>query len=471
MKAWKWALGLSVAVVLIGLFVIGCSNGSGSAPKSNLGTVNVSLSDPATCSGTSLGEIASIYVTITDVSIHTNPDAAMNDSAWQDLTPSLSSAPVQVDLLHVPTNGCFLAMLGSVGIPAGTYQQMRLRLATTGATGNTNPCGSGVANCVVVGTAPNQAIYPLRLASEAQTGIKLPSGQMAGGKFTIAAGETKDLNIDFNGCASILKQMGNGDYILKPVLHAGEVSTTQSAAITGKLVLVDGSGKPVTIGKAFAVIEQVEDGVDRVKAEVKADSTGQFIICPVPLGVPFDLVAVGFDANNNVYGPTLVTGITAGSNIGDVTVNLAGSGTSGPPATLAGKFNIAPGTTHVAVVISALQTPSGSSTPITIPAALTGDTPVSVFSVTTPSGSAPFSGTYSLTVPGATFTVGSFSGGKITWGAAPQFSAAYTVEARTFTTLGASICSPNKLTDPVSTPVTPNANVSVTPDFAFTGCQ
>ena len=43
-----------------------------------------------------------------------------------------------------------------------------------------------------------------------------------------AAGQTKDLNIDFNACASIVQQ-GNGQFRLKPVLHAGEVSLDSRA--------------------------------------------------------------------------------------------------------------------------------------------------------------------------------------------------------------------------------------------------
>jgi hypothetical protein len=43
------------------------------------------------------------------------------------LTPNLQSNPVQVDLLG-PANQCFLAQLGSTGIPPGTYPQIRILL-------------------------------------------------------------------------------------------------------------------------------------------------------------------------------------------------------------------------------------------------------------------------------------------------------------------------------------------------------
>jgi hypothetical protein len=85
-------------------------------------------------------------------------------------------------------------------------------------------------------------VHELLLSSQSKTGLKIPSGQIASGGFTIAAGETKDLDIDFNTCASIVIE-GNGQYRLKPVLHAGEVSTT-STSINGK-VLDQATGNPV----------------------------------------------------------------------------------------------------------------------------------------------------------------------------------------------------------------------------------
>jgi hypothetical protein len=76
-------------------------------------------------------------------------------------------------------------------------------------------------------------MHVLKLASEAQSGLKIPPGQIAGGQFTIAAGQTKDLDIDVNSCPSIVANPG-GQFILKPVLHAGEVGL--SSAINGAVI-------------------------------------------------------------------------------------------------------------------------------------------------------------------------------------------------------------------------------------------
>jgi len=47
-------------------------------------------------------------------------------------------------------------------------------------------------------------------------------------------GKPRTLDIDFNACASIVTE-GNGQFRLKPVLHAGEVTLT-SSSINGTIV-------------------------------------------------------------------------------------------------------------------------------------------------------------------------------------------------------------------------------------------
>ena len=174
----------SFAVVACAIALISCGGGQP-------GTVNVSLSDPATCAAPT-GAYRHVYVTVTDVRIHQSANASANDSGWQDLTPKLKDNPVQVDLLGV-SNQCFLAMLGSAGIEPGHYQQVRVILAANNVSVNNNKCGN-IANCLMLTADPLNTPIPLQLSSESQTGIKIPSGQLAGGEFVIGSGETKDLN-------------------------------------------------------------------------------------------------------------------------------------------------------------------------------------------------------------------------------------------------------------------------------------
>lgn len=283
----SFATAVAVAGVMAISFVIGCSSNS-----PNLGTkaatANVSLSDPAVCEAPN-GQYSHVYVTITDVKASTKADASANDSSFVDLTPNLASAPKQVDLLGQANNQCFLAMLGSTQeLQAGNYQQIRIILAadSTGASIANNQCGN-FANCVVTSDGK---MHDLALSSESQTGLKIPSGQIAGGQFSISSGETKDLNIDFNTCSSIVLE-GNGTYRLKPVLHAGEMSAT-STSING--TVVDSStGKPIIAGVAMVAAEQKDaNGVDRIVMSTLTDANGGFVFCPLPAGT-YDIVAVG----------------------------------------------------------------------------------------------------------------------------------------------------------------------------------
>src|SRR6185437_9492316 len=267
-----------ISVLSVGLIAISCSTQAGST-GGGMGMATVSISDPATCAGPS-GPFAHVYVTITDVQANLSASAGDSDAGWTDLTPKLSSQPKQIDLLGQANNSCFLATLGDAQqLQAGNYQQIRLMLAPNSpspSNGNNACASAGTANCVVL-TADN-SVHALQLSSEAQTGIKIPSGQIASGGFNVAAGQTKDLDIDFNTCASIVQE-GNGQYRLKPVLHAGEVSTT-STSINGT-VLDSATGKPVD-GKVMVALEQKDSaGVDRIVMTTMTNTDGSFVFCPI----------------------------------------------------------------------------------------------------------------------------------------------------------------------------------------------
>ena len=271
-------------LAIAALVVAACSSMSGTV-TTGMATVTTMISDPATCQAPD-GPYAHVYVTITDVKAHTSSSAGENDSGWVDLTPNLSKAPKQIDLLGQANNQCFLASLGDAQqLQAGTYQQIRIILADNSLSISNNACGNS-ANCIMLTSSPGTP-HELLLSSEAKTGLKIPSGQIASGGFKIAAGETKDLDIDFDTCRSI-KREGNGQYRLKPTLHAGEVSTT-SASING--VVLDGAtGKPV-VGSVFVAVEQKDSaGVDRIIQATPANADGSFVFCPLPAGT-YDVVS------------------------------------------------------------------------------------------------------------------------------------------------------------------------------------
>jgi hypothetical protein len=438
----------------------------------NNGMVSVVVSDPATCSGPK-GTISHVFVTITDVQIHTSASAGPSDPGWVDLTPNLKQNPMQVDLMGQANNQCFLATLGSTTeIQPGTFQQIRIFLAPNNMAVEGNKCGS-TANCVM--SSSNSSPQPLLLSSESQTGIKIPAGQIAGGQFTVAAGQTKDLDIDFNACESIVAE-GNGQFRLKPVLHGGEVGLT-SASINGKIV-DNATGQSISGGTTVVALEQKDSsGVDRVIMQTLADSTGAFVFCPVPAGT-YDVVAAA--VNGSVaYGATVITGVQPGNSLGNVPLT-AEVGENQATGTITGLITTSTGSaaTSADISISALQsiTVGGAQVLITVPLAATSGTSANVSTAAgTTCPAKTDCVTYTLTVPAANPSVGAFSTTGTQTPAAPAGgNVDYTVDARAFAASAPDCTNPDMQTSQTttSTPLAVLAGVSVSAQtIAFTGCQ
>jgi len=464
---WQTCVGFTLTIILAAIFLISCG-GSSTQP----GTVNLSLSDPATCAAPQ-GPFSHIYVTITDVQIHQSADASDTDAGWVHLAPGLKSNPVQVDLLGV-ANQCFLAMLGSTGIQPGTYQQLRVFLAKDGVSVNNNKCGIA-SNCAMLTSDPLNTPLPLQLSSETQTGIKIPSGQIAGGKFVVGSGETKDLNLDFNACASIVFQ-GNGKYRLKPVLHAGEVSlTSASTAISG--TIIDSVTKSAVVGgNTVVALEQNINGVDRVIMETVATSNGGFAFCPVPDGT-YDVVVAAIDGTGNEYAATVITGVQPGNSLGTVPLTL--TSTPNAPATITVPITTSTGAagTVADLSVSALQS-IGPNVLATIPLAQQSAATATVTTVPDPSCAASTDcASQPLAVPASNPSIGTFTpGGTQTPNAPAPGSVTYTVDANAFVPGKAGLpdCNPSnvqKSHDASNNPLTVTPGGSVTSaTLAFTGC-
>jgi hypothetical protein len=458
---------LGVTVVAVVLVLVGCSGGGTTSPT---GFVNTSVSDPPTCSAPS-GPYSHVFVTVTDVKIHSSSNAGANDPGWIDLTPDLNNSPKQVDLLAQASTECFLAMLGSKKeIQAGTYQQIRVFLAPNNTSTSANQCSSApgnAANCVVL--AADNSVHALQLASEAQSGLKIPSGQIAGGKFTIASGETKDLDIDFNACASIVVT-GNGQFTLKPVLHAGEVGT--SSAINGTVIdFVTGS--PVVGGTTVVALEQKDaNGVDRVLLSTLADSSGNFVLCPVPTG-SYDLVVTAVNGAGVFYAATVTTGVQNNTAVGNIPVTPEPGTNSTGPASLTGTVQTGGslGSVSEIVTLAALQMVSlnGSGVQVTIPLVQQS---VATANVTTLSGSCQpgFDCVdFTLAVPGLNAFAGAFSGSgtQYTQGSG---AVSYQVDGQPVPHAdGTPVCGQ---TDRMSSPVTVTpGNPFPAGTLSFTGCS
>src|SRR5437667_5629753 len=92
--------------------------------------------------------------------------------------------------------------------------------------------------------------------------------------FRFMAGQSADLNIDFDACSSIVRQ-GNGQFRLKPTLHAGEVALNQNS-LSGRVV--DSVSKSPIAGAVIS-LEQPSNGVDRIQRSALSASDGTFFFC------------------------------------------------------------------------------------------------------------------------------------------------------------------------------------------------
>jgi hypothetical protein len=471
-RAPRWAIFAITGLVLAGISIAACSSGgSGSSTPAApaMASATVMLSDPATCSGPT-GPFAHVYVTITDVQANVSSSAGDGDSGWTDLTPGLSSQPKQIDLLGQANNQCFLATLGDAQqLQAGVYQQIRLILADNSATVTNNACGNST-NCVVL--SADSSVHTLLLSSESKTGLKIPSGQIASGGFTIAAGQTKDLDIDFNTCESIVRE-GNGQYRLKPVLHAGEVSAT-STSINGK-ILDSATGNPVN-GQVLVALEQKDaTGVDRITMATLAGSDGSFVFCPIPSGT-YDIVVVGEQSDATAYQPSIVTGVANGQTIGTVSLHAPSGGATGV-VQFAGSVssqNSAGQGTSIDAQLSALETMAGGTT-FTIPLLPNSQQPSATLSVETAASSACTAGTdcatYAMMLPSGGPFLGAYSANGITLAQASQ-QANYVLDGLAFvpSSGGTADCTPAEQKTQSYMPPPSGGSIAAQP-LVFTQCQ
>jgi hypothetical protein len=443
----------SIGAVL-GVGILGCGGGGGGSGGggANLsGTVTTHISDPPVCSAPT-GNLESVWVTVTKVRAHLSSTADPNGGGWVDLV-DLTDNPMQIDLLDLGSTQCLLATLGSTtGLPVGTYQQIRIHLLSNTppagtATPSPNHCaGTGGYNCVdPVGSGPSL----LLLSSQANTGLKIPPGQITGGGIMLVAGQAADIDIDFDACRSVIQQ-GNGSWRLKPTLHAGEVSVN-GMVLSGRVV-DSVTGLPIPGGTVIVAAEQPDSGgVDRIVSQTLASSSdGTFFFCPLPNG-SYDVAVSALSSSGASYGATVLFSVPVGTAVGDIPV-VPVTGAVVTAATLTGVVTTtdpASMPTAADVAVSALQsvTPTGgSAVMVTIP-----QLPGSTALVTTATGATCPAGTdcatYTLILPSGNPSAATFSSGGSTFSVPALPPVLYTVDGKATTPdgTGTADCSPSEL--------------------------
>ena len=453
-----------LVILLVSWIAAGCGGGSSymSMPSSAMGTIVVSISDPPSCKDPN-GSFGHVYVTVRSVQAHIDPNATDSSSGWQELAPQLASQPMQIDLFSAPQTNCVLAQLGSASLPVGSYQQIRLLLVSntpggSDAVPSTNACAGNGYNCVVLNDG---SVHELELSSQANTGLKIPPGQIVGGPIQVSAGQSVDLNIDFNACDSIVEQ-GNGKFRLKPTLTAGQVSPNNSG-IGGQVV--DSVTKAPIAGTVLVAAEMPDStGIDRIVMETAADSNGNFRFCPLPPGT-FDIVIVGVGPNNLPYNATSIVNVPNGTNLNAIPIVAEVGAPS--PAVLQGVVttSTSSGGASVDVSLSALQSISFNpgmavnrqlTIPLqSIPATPTSPAIASTGLVTTATNTACPAGSpanancspYTLVVPASNPSVAVFSSAGFSYAAPASGSVFFTVDAIAAMPMsgGVSDCSPSEL--------------------------
>ena len=469
-------LGLSAALLSCGTTGNGMFSGG-------TGTINVSLTDPPSCAFPN-GNFTHVYITVRSVQAHTSATADDNSSGWQELAPQLANQPMQIDLFAGGSNSCLLTSLGSnASLPAGNYQQIRLLLTAnsggSGPTPETNNCTGQGFNCVVL---HDGTIHELDLSSQANTGLKIPPGQIVGGPISVGAGQDVDLNIDFNACASIIQE-GTGQYRLKPVLTAGQVST-QTTGISGQVV--DSVTKlPIVGGTVLVALERPDSsGIDSIFMQAATDSSGNFNFCPLPTGAIFDLVTVAINGAGVAYNATVETSVPGGTSLGMIPL-IAETGTTPGPATFQGFVTATTGTAPATMdaLLSAIQTipaSSGGTMKVTIPAEGASLANISLAStMSCPTGAPANSNcaSYALIEPASNPSVGTFAAGKVSFSIPATGDVLYSIRANAFVPMsgGTTDCTPssaNTSLDNSGNPLKAIPGTVVTPkEIDFSGCS
>jgi hypothetical protein len=294
--------------VFSALFLAACGGGDGGGGETAMGWVNVNLTDAPSCG------YDYVYITVDHIEI------SSNGNSWTTI-PVSSSVAQPIDLLEL-TNGV-LVTLGQAPLPAGTYQQVRLVLKANGGS-------APFANSLVL----TGSTTPIALTT--------PSAQQSGykilGPFTVQAGTTTDLVLDFNACKSIVVAGASGKYLLKPVVRAtaqvvsgtisgfalegSQVSAYAEPAgtfITGTVVPAGNPSGQFNLGPILESSATPGGSVDVVIVPPATSGQGTIVIQDVPVTASTTTWISPSDGTSNFNG-TSATASTINTASGTVTV-------------------------------------------------------------------------------------------------------------------------------------------------------
>jgi len=265
MKSGKLAL---FAMLTFMAFFAGCGGSGGgdsSGSSGGTGTLSVGLTDSTE------DLYRAVYVTINEVQVCTNNNGGASEANSSTADPSNDVVPEE----NSSNNGCVwqtLAPPDNIQFPktynllklvngvtetiakeefsAGQYNQVRLIIGDSPESEN-NLLGvpHPAANYVILNDG-SDTVEPLKIPSGFQTGIKLVH------PFTVEAGQTKELVLDFIASKSVHKAGNSGKYILKPTIKV--IETESKVDIDGKVTDDADTPRPIT---GAMISAQISDGL------------------------------------------------------------------------------------------------------------------------------------------------------------------------------------------------------------------
>ena len=315
MKSKLFALG----VIAVGVLTAcgGGGGGGGTASTAPTGTINLAVTDGPG------DDFDHVWVTITKIAFHTDPNAIWrtSDASWQTYT---LPTPVTLDLAAL-NNGALNNVFSGLSLPVGTYKQIRIFLAgyddtltnsALAVTDNETVPKALQWNDQVEYTDASSVVHesPLEIANPLQ-GIQL------NGTFNISAGSALSLAVDFDLEHDVVKYLHGTDYnfTMKPNLRYFDLN--QSGAIVGQINNASlcnrhYSGASNNAACAYNLVIKAEvlsaDGsrhYDVRATSVKAD--GSFSLFPLPATGTYDILVRGRNLQTMlIKGVTVTPGST-----------------------------------------------------------------------------------------------------------------------------------------------------------------